>query len=263
MTTEYTGAGDLTRSMELLWGKHERPSRGPKPSLTVEKIVQAAIDLADAEGLAAVSMRHIAARLDVGTMSLYRYVPSKAELLDVMLDRVYGEQPVLPDPAGGWRKGLEQVARGQWDLYHRHTWLLQISQGRPVMGPNAIKGYEQTLKVMAGIGLSDVDRVAITSMIDSFVSGSARNKIEAEQATQRTGVTDEQFWTAQAPFFTEIMTSGQFPEMAGLDGMVYVEVIEKMFEFGLERLLDGLETYISAKTRRTASPDPTGEVPSG
>src|SRR5882757_5683358 len=102
MATEYTGAGDVTRSMELLWGTQERPSRGPKPSLTLDRIVEAAIELADAEGVTALSMRHVATKLKVGTMSLYRYVPSKAELLDVMVERVVGEDLDQPVPADGW-----------------------------------------------------------------------------------------------------------------------------------------------------------------
>ena len=87
-TTEHSGSGDVSRSLELLWGLGERPSRGPKPGLTLDRIVTAAVAVADAEGLGALSMRRVATDLGVGTMSLYRYVPGKAELLDLMLDKV-------------------------------------------------------------------------------------------------------------------------------------------------------------------------------
>ncbi|MGO4423231.1 TetR/AcrR family transcriptional regulator, partial [Streptomyces sp. MCAF7] len=92
-TTEHSGSGDISRSLELLWGTGERPSRGPKRGLTLERIVTAAIAVADAEGLAAVSMRRLSAELGTGTMSLYRYVPGKAELLDLMLDQVQSFDP--------------------------------------------------------------------------------------------------------------------------------------------------------------------------
>ncbi|WNF28717.1 TetR/AcrR family transcriptional regulator [Streptomyces sp. C11-1] len=94
-----TGSGDIARSLELLWGTGERPSRGPKPGLTLDRIVTAAIAVADAEGLSAVSMRRLSTELGTGTMSLYRYVPGKAELLDLMLDRVLGE-PLPTGPTG-------------------------------------------------------------------------------------------------------------------------------------------------------------------
>src|SRR5712691_3973914 len=116
MTTEYSGRGDPVRSLELLWGTRERPSRGPKPGLTLEKIVRAAIEVADAEGLAALSMRRVADQLGFTTMALYRHVPGKADLLDVMLDTVAGERTPLDDVAGGWRAKLESAARQDWAL---------------------------------------------------------------------------------------------------------------------------------------------------
>jgi AcrR family transcriptional regulator len=249
MTTEYSGSGDLARTMELLWGTQERPSRGPKPSLTVDRIAQAGIELADAEGLAAVSMRRVAARLEVGTMSLYRYVPSKAELVDVMLDKVYGEGVTEPDPAVGWRTGLAQTARGTWELYHRHSWLLQVSASRPLLGPNVLKSLEYSLGVVSDIGLSDAEMMNVIVLVDSYVSGAARNSVDAAQAAQRTGVTDEQFWAAQEPYLVKIMSCGQYPRMAGLDAGVFEEIARTGFEFGLQRLLDGVETLVAAKGR--------------
>jgi len=257
MTSEYSGAGDVTRSMALMWGMCERPSRGPKPSLTVERIVEAAIDLADADGITALSMRQVATKLNVGTMSLYRYVPSKAELIDVMLDRVYGEQVAdMPDPKVGWRKGLEQIARSLWNLYQRHNWLLQVASGRPILGPNALRGFEISLGVMAGVDLTDVERVHVINMTGNFVAGTARSVIEQSLVTQATGVTDEQFWTAQLPILTEAMASGDFPEVAALGAEIYADVHANSFDFGLDRLLDGVELMI----RRKACSDPTPDA---
>ena len=102
---EYSGGGDPERSIELLWGLREPPGRGPKPRLTVAKITRSAIELADTEGLTALSMRRVAERLGVSTMSLYTYVPGKAELIDLMLDTVYGETARPDDPPASWRAG--------------------------------------------------------------------------------------------------------------------------------------------------------------
>jgi AcrR family transcriptional regulator len=93
MVLEYSGSGDPKRTMALLWGIGKKPTRGPKPGLSVGRIVSAAVEVADAEGLGALSMRRVADRLGIGTMSLYTYVPGKAELIDVMLDTVLGETP--------------------------------------------------------------------------------------------------------------------------------------------------------------------------
>ena len=108
MVLEYSGGGDPKRTMALLWGIGKKPTRGPKPGLSVGRIVGAAIEVADAEGLAALSMRRVADRLGIGTMSLYTYVPGKAELIDVMLDTVLGEVAESGDVEPGWRAGLER-----------------------------------------------------------------------------------------------------------------------------------------------------------
>ena len=131
--TEYSGGGDAVRSLELLWGARKRPSRGPKPGLSLDQIVRAAIELADGEGLSALSMQRVAGKLGFTTMSLYRYVPSKAELLDLMLDTVAGELPLVDDVPGGWRAKLEAAALADWALYHRHPWFLHVTPVRPVM----------------------------------------------------------------------------------------------------------------------------------
>ncbi|HET6857237.1 MAG TPA: TetR family transcriptional regulator, partial [Streptomyces sp.] len=129
-TGETSGSGDIGRSLELLWGTGERPSRGPKPALSLDRIVALAIGVADAEGLDAVSMRRLSTDLGTGTMSLYRYIPGKAELLDLMLDRVQGETLDAAGPRGeaGWQGAVEAMARGDLDMFRRHPWLLKVNQ---------------------------------------------------------------------------------------------------------------------------------------
>ncbi len=247
-TTEHTGSGDLSRSMALLWGTDEPPSRGPKPGLSVAAVVAAAVELADEEGLAALSMRKVAARLGVGTMSLYRYVPGKGELLDLMLDHVQG--PVTEgayQEARGWRATLELVAQATWDLFLRHPWLLQINQTRPVLGPRSLAAFDAALTGLRGLGLTGQEKVAMLVTIDNFVTGTARMVVLAQQSAEQSGVSDEEFWSAQTPFLNEAMSGGAYPEVAGLPADVFESDGLDILAFGLTPLLDGFAAVIDAR----------------
>lgn len=250
---EYTGKGDPARSLALLWRTGERASRKGKPDLSVGRIVRAAIELADAEGLQALSMRRVAERLGVGTMSLYTYVPGKPELLDVMLDTVYGETPRPDGEADGWRARLERIARDNWALCLRHPWLVQVATSRPPLGPNVIAKYDHELRAVDGIGLSDVEMDSVITLVTGFVHGTARGALEADQIRSQSGLTDEQWWAAHAPFLARIADPGAFPTAARV-GAAAGEALGgaysagHAFEFGLERVLDGIETLIARRT---------------
>ncbi|OPC82099.1 TetR family transcriptional regulator [Embleya scabrispora] len=248
-STDHTGSGDLARSLELLWGLDRKPTRGPKPALTLDRIVTAGIAVADAEGLDALSMRRVATEVGAGTMSLYRYVPGKAELLDLMVDRVNSPCDTEFAPGLGWRGALEQVARGIWQMYNRHPWLLNVDQARPVLGPNSLRALELTLSAIGDAALSDREKMTVLTIIDGgYVSGMARTHFNAKHAAQRTGVSDEQFWAAQAPILNAAMTSGNYPELAALSQDSFTPDGEGEFEFGLGLLLDGLEAFIERRT---------------
>ncbi|GGP04664.1 TetR/AcrR family transcriptional regulator [Nonomuraea glycinis] len=252
MTIEYSGKGDPARSLALLWRTSERTSRKGKPDLNVDRIVRAAIEVADAEGLQALSMRRVAERLGVGTMSLYTYVPGKPELLDVMLDTVYGETARPEEVPGGWRGRLEVIARENWQLYLRHPWLLQVAASRPVLGPNVTAKYDYELRAVDGIGLTDVEMDSVITLVAGFVHGTARGAVEAAQAESRTGLSDEQWWAAHAPFFSRIADVERFPTAARV-GQATGEALgaaysaEHAFEFGLQRVLDGIEALVSGR----------------
>lgn len=248
MTTAHSGSGDLNRSLELLWQGKEPANRGPKPGLTLERVVSAAVGLADREGLAALSMRKVAAELDVGTMSLYRYVPGKAELLDLMLDHVYGPPEALTDGRGkDWRTTMELVARGTWELYLDHPWLLQVNQSRPILGPNALAGLDFALAGLDGLALTGREKMAVILAVDHYVTGTARTYVLQQQVVRETGITDEEFWTTQAPILNQAMASGDYPEVARLPEDAYSIDGEEALKFGLTSLLDGLETVIDRK----------------
>ncbi|MEO3871948.1 TetR/AcrR family transcriptional regulator [Nonomuraea sp. B12E4] len=252
MAVEYSGKGDPARSLALLWRTSERTSRKGKPGLSVARIVRAAIEVADAEGLQTLSMRRVAERLGVGTMSLYTYVPGKPELFDVMLDQVYGETARPEHVPGGWRGRLEQIARENWALYLRHPWLLQVAASRPVLGPNFTAKYDYELRAVDGIGLSDLEMDSVITLVTGFVHGAARGAVEAAQVESLTGLSDEQWWAAHAPFLNRIADSDRYP-VASRVGQAAGEALnaayspEHAFEFGLQRVLDGIAALIGQR----------------
>ncbi|BFO22507.1 TetR/AcrR family transcriptional regulator [Streptomyces sp. KM77-8] len=245
--TETSGGGDIGRTLDLLWGTGSRPGRGPKPGLTLDRIVETAIGVADREGLGALSMRRIATELGTGAMSLYRYVPGKAELLDLMLDRVQRPSQHPADLGdGGWRAALEALGHATLALYRRHPWLLEVNQSRPVLGPSALDGMEKVLSRIKPMGLSDPELLSAIIMIDGYVAGAARTQLYQEQAEHTSGLTDAQFWEAQRPALEKAMLSGRYPVLAGLSEDTFGSDFDH-FEFGLRRILDGLEVFVAAR----------------
>jgi AcrR family transcriptional regulator len=245
--TEYSGGGDPARSMALLWRTTERAGR---KGLSVDRIVEAAIAVADEEGIGALTMRRVADRLGVGTMSIYTHVPAKAELIDVMLDTVLAEVTGPDHAPGPWRERLEQVARGLRALYLRHPWLLHVATTRPPMGPNVIAKYEHELRAIDGIGLTDIEMDAVVTLVNDFVHGTVRSAIEAAEVERRTGLTDEQWWYRQAPLLDRVLDPARFPvgvRVGSAAGEAHQAAVdpEHAFEFGLERVLDGIEMLVS------------------
>jgi AcrR family transcriptional regulator len=265
MTTAHSGSGDIRRGLKLLWGMKEAPTRGPKPGLTLLRIVETAVHVADTEGLEAVSMRRVATDLGVGTMSLYRYVPGKSELLELMLDHVEKPGPHSTDlgPHDGWRTVMEAVGRGTWELHLAHPWLLQVNTARPLLGPNAMAGFDFAMAALEGTGLTDQERLGVIVGIDSFVRGSAHSYVNGKEAAKRTGISDSEFWTAQAPFLSDAMNSGAYPALAKLSAETFAIGGDRLFEFGLVRLLDGIGDYIDAVAQRRSSPEEPAPSDSG
>lgn len=264
--TEYAGRGDPRRTLALLWGRSEAPTRGPKPALSVAEIVAAGIAVADEEGLAAVSMRKVGERLGKSAMSLYTYVPGKAELLDLMLDTVLGELPTTYDLADGWRPATERSARDGWDFYQRHPWVLQVSGTRASLGPHEFDLYETQLRLVDGLGLTGVEMARVVSVVASFVRGAAKTVSDARAAEQATGLSDDDWWNARAPILEEIASAvedwaDRYPTVTKLSDEQAFDQLDRpddttpylvqdaldTFEFGLQRILDGVEAYIATR----------------
>ena len=253
MAEAASGAGDVHRSLALMWGYADGTApRGPRPKLALDDIIERAVALADAEGLDAVSMRRLAADLGVGTMSLYRYVPGKEELLDLMLERVNGPgAESLPDD--DWRAAMEAVGRGLWRLYTDHAWLPFVDQTRPLLGPRAFTALETALAALAGTGLTGQQKVAVVSMLDTFASAAARQHNSALRAERESAVSNEEFWAAQEPVLTRAMETGSYPHLAGLPMDAFGMSGKEFMEFGLRSMLDGVERLVAAAA--DAAPD--------
>ncbi|OOC02701.1 TetR/AcrR family transcriptional regulator C-terminal domain-containing protein [Amycolatopsis azurea] len=248
---DQTGAGDPRRTIELLWGVREKPRRGPKPKLTIDEIVTIAIEIADTEGLSALSVRRGAERLGVSPMTIYTYIHSRAELLDLMMDRVHGE---LTDPpeSHDWRVSMTILAEDAWEMYHRHPWLLQLTTGRLPLGPHTFAKHERELAAVDAIGLTDLEMDAVVAMVNGFVQGIARGSVESASLVRRSGLTDMEWWTASAPVLAEIpeADAGLFP-LAARIGQAAGEAHQAAsaplhtFRFGLARILDGVEQLVN------------------
>lgn len=241
------------RSLALLWGTQDRSRHGPRPGLQRDEIVSAAIEIADHEGLGAVSMRRVAERLGIGTMSLYTYVPGKAELVDLMLDAAYAELSMTNSarPAG-WRARLEAVAQTNWDLYQRHAWILQLPTVRPGLGPHALAKYDHELQALDGIGLTELEMDSALNLVLGHVEGVARRWSDALRLEQETGTSLQQWWTVNGPTLTALLADAHFPTAARV-GAVAGETYGGPFspahalDFGLARVLDGIEVLVAER----------------
>lgn len=250
---ERTGGGDPARTLQLLW-RHLAASnprgRGPKQGLSVDQIVRAAIELADADGLDRLSMRRVAERLRVTAMTLYTYVPGKAELIDLMTDAVYGEMERPEHPRSqGWRARLEKVARQNHLLHERHPWLGHVVTGRPPLGPHLMAKYEYELNALAGVEISDVDKDSVLTLVLEFVQSAARSAYEAQRTRQQTGIDDEEWWAANEPLLSRIFDPQRYPtavRVGSAAGAVHGSTYDPLhaFEFGLRRVLDGIGVFI-------------------
>lgn len=225
----------------LVWERPEPPDRPVPAPLSRERIVQAAIQLADADGLDAVSLRKVAAVLDVGPMRLYGYIATKEELLDLMVDAVYAEIR----PAGnGWREVLRSLAETTRQVAHQHEWLADLLGGRPQLGPNTLTSGEAVLAAMGGVDLDTV--VPAVAAVNAYVNGAIRREITERRAERASGMDQRQWQTTFGPYLQRIFATGRFPALAAMvhDGP-HLDA-DQNFRAGLDFLLDGIEARISS-----------------
>jgi AcrR family transcriptional regulator len=222
---------------DFLWGSRAPSRRGPKAALSLEQIADAAIAIADAEGLAAVSMQRVAADLGYTKMSLYRYLPGKAELVALMVERALGESP--PPSARAWRPALAEWTRLMLAGFVRHPWTLPATVGPRLIGPNELGWMEAALSVLADTPLTGAER------LDAMVVLVGHARMLAEQTTAR--LSESEFSNAMA---TTIAARGErFPLLSAAMAESAVAGRDQAFDFGLDRILDGLAALIRSRTR--------------
>ncbi len=269
MPTERSSSRDPARTLELLWrepGPADSP-RGPRQGLSVERVVAAAIVLADSGGLGSVTMRRVAQVLAVVPMSLYTYVPGKAELLDLMLDTVYRQMPRAGLSGKPWRERLTAVAQDNRKLFSLHPWVAEVSTSRPPLGPGLMAKYEYELQAFEDLGLDDVEMDAALTFLLGFVQAVARSAAEAAAARQDSAMSEEQWWAANAPLLARVFDETKYPTASrvGADagaahGAAYDP--EHAYAFGLQRVLDGLGALIdtAAISHPTHGPRKIGTI---
>ncbi|QKW08403.1 GntR family transcriptional regulator [Streptomyces sp. NA04227] len=224
------------------------PAQEPESELTLDRIVRAAVALADAEGLQALSMRGVAARLGVAAMTPYRYVPSKDELVLLMADAAFGEETYPADPPEGWRARVELGARTQWTLYRRHPWLAQLgSLTRPLLVPNLIVHGEWMLAALDGHGLDPTTLFDLHVLLYSHVQGLAVHLEWEAHAEAATGQSEEQWMDSRAHALRDLVESGRFPTFTKVvasfdDG--YDLRLDALFAKGLAALLHGIAPLV-------------------
>src|SRR5919197_2844981 len=261
----FAGQGDPARSMALLWRTPgARTGPGPKPGLRVDAIVAAAIEVADAHGLAGLSMRAVAERLGVTAMALYTYVPGKDELLDLMYDGAHAELPVRYHLAGGWRAAVASWATDLVRCYVRHPWALQVSFARPVLGPSEQAVVEALARVLRQTGLPAALARRVVSLLFYVVRGTAQAVAESRLAAAAGGASEQAWWSSRAAALRQVAPdfAQRFPDSAWLasagaarrrdDSTPYLErEAMEAFTAGLTVLLDGVE---AARARDRGAP---------
>ncbi|MCU1640566.1 MAG: Transcriptional regulator tetR family [Nocardia sp.] len=210
----------------------------------VDQYVAAALAVADAEGLAAVSMRRVAGDLGSGTASLYRYITNRDELVDLMIDAAQGEDP-LPESTADWRTDLGAVAHGMRTTLLRHPWLAGELTGRPALGPNSLRRSESALRAAVALTPDITQAARALTAVHAYVLGSVAAQQSSRRAEQRTGLTEEQWQHSVGPYITEVIAAGKHPMLARR--VLEAEDLDPdtEFAFGLNCVLDGLAARLA------------------
>ncbi|WP_431956739.1 TetR/AcrR family transcriptional regulator [Nocardia lijiangensis] len=240
-------------TVELLWGTRQPPRRGPKPSLTLGGIVGEAVALADAEGLATLSMQRLAERLGYTKMSLYRYVPGKEQLMALMLDAAMGEPPEPPGDVSGplrWREALRAWALAIFERYRAHQWTLELAVGARPMGPNEMGWLEAAVTAMDGMGLTGPERLDTVVLLNGHVRslaqqvGAARDTDLAEQVVRQFAETMD----AAADRYPAVKAAFA-EEAARTANRAFGDDLGDALSFGIDRILDGLDVLVACRAK--------------
>ncbi|MFI1226977.1 MULTISPECIES: TetR/AcrR family transcriptional regulator [unclassified Streptomyces] len=260
MTEKSGSGGDLPASLEAAWGLRDRPAKGPKPGLSLERIVTAAVGVAATDGLAAVSMGRVAQELGASTMSLYRYVSAKDELYVLMQEAAVGPpEPLSALRTGaGWRAALTAWAAAQRDRYRANLWALRIPIGGPPATPNSLAWWEQGLQTLEGSGLGEGDKISVILLVSNFVRSEALLMSDLAAAVATRGVSPEELSASYERTLKRLVDPERHPGITRqLESGVMSEPDDPEYEFtfGMGVLLDGVEALIGRTADGSRAPD--------
>jgi len=246
----------LPPGLDLLWGRRGRGKRGPRAGLSADAIVEAAVRLADAEGLEAVSMARVAHELGFTTMSLYRHVANKEELLQLMWNASALGAENLVLKGDGWRSRLRMWATIQREMMDRHPWVAQMPMAAPPVAPNSLTFVERGLETLDGTGLEDPDKLRVLGLISSYTLSEARMAYDAARAARAAASDGSEgaapLWTFDA-LLRELVDEKTYPRLHRIawsppDGGETAEPSEQEdFLFGVDRILDGVQALIDSR----------------
>jgi AcrR family transcriptional regulator len=239
---------ELPPGLDILWGKRDRGQRGPKPGLTVDAIVDAAIALADAGGLEAVSMASVAKRLGFTTMSLYRYVTSKDQLLQLMWNGSAQGAESLVLTGEGWRERLRDWSVIQREMIDRHPWITQMPMASPPMAPNSLAFVERGMEAMDGTELTDSEKMRAIGLLSSYTLSEARMAYDAQRAAASG---PEQHAASFEGILRLLVDAATYPHLHRLAWSSEGEPPDEHTEFlhGIDCILDGLQALIDRNRR--------------
>ncbi|MGK3948637.1 TetR/AcrR family transcriptional regulator [Microbacterium sp. K2] len=235
---------ELPRGIALAWGVATNPQRGPKREMSVERIVDAAVELADADGIGAVSMAAVAAALGFTPMSLYRYVSAKDDLLLLMQEQATGLPPETVRELDGWRARLLALYTEQVLLYQRHPWMLSLPINGSPITPHSSAWLDASLEALEATPLSADERMAVALA----VTGNARwcGIVQAGYTEQArgSGLGPDEVARRESELYDRVITADEFPALRrAIDDGVFTSPSDP-FRFGIERVFDGVAAYI-------------------
>ncbi|HST82041.1 MAG TPA: TetR/AcrR family transcriptional regulator [Kineosporiaceae bacterium] len=244
--TNDDGSG-LPASLRAAWGLQDRPAKGPKPGLSLDRIVGAAVRIADAEGLGSVSMSKVAAEVGVTAMALYRYVGNKDELLALMVDAGLGPPPDVPRPGQTWRAGLAEWGWAEGTAYRRHPWAPRAPIAGLPMLPQQVAWMDRGLRCLAGTGLSEQHKLSAILLISNLVRSYVMLELDLGLATDGTAGSEGDPMASFASL-ARVITPAQFPALTAAfasGALDNADPVDDELGFGLERVLDGIEALIA------------------
>ncbi|MEV5982661.1 TetR/AcrR family transcriptional regulator [Streptomyces sp. NPDC052114] len=241
--------------LETAWGLRERPSKGPRPGLTLDRIVATGIAVASGEGIGAVSMGRIAKELGVSTMSLYRYVSARDELYVLMQDEATGVPPRRPESAAGWRAGLAWWAREQRSVFQRNLWLLRMPVSSPPATPHGLEWMESGLETLDGSGMDEGWMISVLMLVGGYVRSEVSLMADLDAAMRAEGLAPDEVMRRYERTVDALTATApdRFPmlrRLLGTGALGEADAADAEFEFGLERVLDGVAVSLEGPRGR-------------